>query len=268
MLVSVIITTKNEERNIERCLQSVLNQQYLKENIEIIVVDNNSTDKTQEIAGKYTAYVFNKGPERCAQRNFGINMSRGDYFLYLDADMILSENVLAECAQKVVEHPETAGLYIPEIIMGDSLFCKIRRFERSFYNATVIDAVRFIKKEAFRCVGGFDETLISGEDWDFDKRIRHFGKTAIINSPLYHNESEIHLKQYINKKSYYADKINAYTKKWGAADPDLKKQFGMYYRFLGVFIENQKWKKLIANPFITIGMYALRALVGVKFLLR
>ncbi|MFH0876438.1 MAG: glycosyltransferase [archaeon] len=48
MKVSVIVTTKNEERNIARCLVSVKNQSY--PNIEIIVVDNNSSDKTKEIA--------------------------------------------------------------------------------------------------------------------------------------------------------------------------------------------------------------------------
>jgi len=52
-IVSVIITTKNEEKNIENCLRSIKNQNYPREKIEIIVVDNNSLDKTKEIALKY-----------------------------------------------------------------------------------------------------------------------------------------------------------------------------------------------------------------------
>ena len=68
-LVSVIVTTKNEEKNIANCLKSIKNQTY--KNIEIIVVDNNSDDRTKEIAGKYTDKVFNHGPERSALRNLG-----------------------------------------------------------------------------------------------------------------------------------------------------------------------------------------------------
>ncbi|MBU4481653.1 glycosyltransferase [Patescibacteria group bacterium] len=48
-LVSVVITTKSEEKNIENCLKSILNQTYPRDKIEIIVVDNNSSDRTKEI---------------------------------------------------------------------------------------------------------------------------------------------------------------------------------------------------------------------------
>ena len=69
LLVSIVINTKNEEENIGQCLQSCLDQNY--SNVEIIVVDNNSTDRTKEIAKKYISQIFNKGPERSAQKNFG-----------------------------------------------------------------------------------------------------------------------------------------------------------------------------------------------------
>lgn len=58
-IVSVVVTTKNEERNIETCLRSFLAQTYAP--IEIIVVDNGSTDRTKEIARKYTDQVFDRG---------------------------------------------------------------------------------------------------------------------------------------------------------------------------------------------------------------
>ncbi|MFH1048194.1 MAG: hypothetical protein V1732_00845, partial [Patescibacteria group bacterium] len=48
-------------------------------------------------------------------------------------------------------------------------------------------------------------------------------------------------------------------------DSEIKKQLGFYYRFIGVFIENGKWKKLIARPILTAGMYFLRFMVGVKY---
>jgi len=274
-LISVIVTTKNEEKNIEKCLKSIGEQDYPQNNIEIIVVDNNSSDNTKEIAESFckrpaplNLKVFNWGPERSAQRNFGVEKSNGEYFIYLDADMILNKDVISDCVKKVESDPKIIALYISEIVMGKSFWSKVRRFERSFYDGTVIDCARFIKKEAFQKVGGFDENLTGPEDWDLDKKLRNVGKVELITTPIYHNETEFNLKKYLNKKGYYAKKFDAYIAKWGKNDPDIKKQFGLCYRFLGVFIENGKWKKMIAHPILTFGMYFLRFLVGLNFLLK
>ena len=274
MLISIIITTKNEERNIKACLESVLAQTYPKENIEIIVVDNNSTDRTKEIVNEFgqrfsslNLKVFNRGPERSAQKNFGVRESKGDYFLYLDADMRLSKNVISECMAKVSQDKEIIALYIPEKISGKGFWGKVRNFERSFYDGTVIDAVRFIQKEKFWEAGGFDERLYAGEDWDLDKRLKKLGKFDIIENPLYHNEEDFSLKKYLAKKAYYLGNIEIYISKWGKDDPDIKKQFGFYYRYLGVFFENGKWKKLLRHPILAGGVYFLRFLVGLQFLL-
>ena len=75
--VSVIVTTKNEEIHIANCLNAIKDQSYPQDLIEIVVVDNSSTDKTEEIAKKYTDKVYNFGPERSAQRNFGVKQSGG-----------------------------------------------------------------------------------------------------------------------------------------------------------------------------------------------
>jgi glycosyltransferase involved in cell wall biosynthesis len=326
MLISIIITTKNEEANIKNCLDSILNQNYPKNNIEIIVVDNNSTDKTKNIVEEFkrgftqlNTKLFNYGPERSAQRNFGVEKSSGDYFLYLDADMTLSENVIRDCVDKAcpfasgqcnttaitdkssnnkledgkiiksagvknskleIGNSDVVGLYISEIVTGKKFWSKVRRFERSFYDGTVIDCVRFVKKDAFQKVGGFDENLTGPEDWDFDKKIRNLGRAcpddcsnnlfgvALIKTPIYHNEAEFNLKKYINKKGYYAQKFDQYIAKWGKNDPDIKKQLGIYYRFFGVFLENRKWKNMIVHPILTAGMLALRFFVGLKYLAR
>lgn len=70
--VSVILTTKNEEKNIASCLESIKNQNYPSDKIEIIIVDNDSIDRTKKIALRYTDKVYNFGPERSSQRNFGV----------------------------------------------------------------------------------------------------------------------------------------------------------------------------------------------------
>jgi len=268
MLISIIITTKNEERNIGNCLESVLAQNYPMDKLEIIVVDNNSADKTREIALKYTEKVYNKGPERSAQKNFGVEKSKGEYFIHLDADMELGENVVKECAEKVKKDKDIIALYIPEIVAGKSFFSRVRRFERGFYDGTVIDAVRFIRKDKFLEAGGFDERLYAGEDWDLDKKLAGLGKFNIIKSPLYHNEEKFNLAKYLAKKEYYSKNLDVYINKWGKDDPDIKKQFGFCYRYIRVFVENGKWKMLVRHPLLASGMYFLRFLVGVKFLIR
>ncbi len=266
-LVSIVVTTKDEENHIESALLSIYSQKY--PNIETIVIDNNSTDKTKEISKKYTSKVYNKGPERSIQRNFGVQKAKGKYIIYLDADMRL-EPELVKKAIKEIQRTKADALYISEIVIGESFLSKIRRHERSFYDATVIDCARIIKREAFLRVGGFDLSLTGPEDFDLQKKLKHKGyKSSLLkNSWLDHDESNIVLKDYLNKKSYYATSFDKYREKWGADDEDIKKQLGFYYRFIGVFIENKKWKKLLKHPILTAGMYYLRFLVGIRYLRR
>jgi len=89
MIVSVVITTKNEEKHIGNYLESIRSQSYPQEKIEIIGVDNNSHDNAKTIANQYTDKTYNFGLERSAQRNFGVSQANGKYVYYVDSDMRL-----------------------------------------------------------------------------------------------------------------------------------------------------------------------------------
>ncbi|MBD3355129.1 glycosyltransferase [Candidatus Woesearchaeota archaeon] len=262
--VSVIITTKNEENHIKDCLKSVIKQTY--PNIEIIVVDNNSTDDTASIAKRFGIKVYNKGPERSAQRNYGANISSGKYILYLDADMILSPDLVKNCVEIISKDPSITGLHIPEKIIGNGFWIKVRDFERSFYNGTAVDCVRFVSRKAFDEVNGFDLNMTGPEDWDFDKKIRSIGKVKITKSKLYHNEGIFNIRNYLVKKQYYSNSFGTYVTRWGKNDPDIKKQLGVFYRLFWVFIEKGKCFKLFAHPILTTGMYYLRLRVALNYL--
>lgn len=277
-LVSIVIATKNEEKNIRTCILSIADQTYPKDKIEIIIVDNNSNDRTTMIVKKIIAHhaeefhkcaLCNHGPERSAQRNYGSRLAKGEYILFLDADMSVSKNVIEECVEKFQTRSDSApliGIYIPERIIGDSFWCRVRDFERSFYTATVIDAVRFFPKKVWQTAGGFDENLVGPEDWDFDRRVRAMGAVCWIRSPLYHDERDLTISSYMNGKTYYMDSLLKYREKWGRQDKEVKKQLGLSYRYIGVFVENGKWKKLLAHPILTGGMFWLRGLVGIAYL--
>lgn len=295
-LVSIVITTKNEEKHIDNCLRSIKAQTYPKDCIEVIVVDNNSTDKTKEIAEKYTKNVFNFGPERSSQRNFGVGKSVGKYLIYLDADMILSPAVI-EKSVEMLEKEKCLALYIPEVILGNSYWSQVRRFERSFYDGTAIDCVRMIRSDVFKKLNGFDEFLTGPEDWDLDKRIRNEGKVSLLcrydfkeidqrlkkivgsekdlfeklkkitkDPVIFHNETGFNLRKYLSKKKYYAKSFDKYIDKWGKKDEDIKKQFGFKYRYLSIFIENNKWLNLVSFPLNSLGIMFLRFSVGLIYL--
>lgn len=303
-IVSLVITTKNEEKNIGNCLESILRQTYPKNLLEVIVVDNDSTDKTKQVTGEYNGVkVFDKGPERSAQRNFGIEKSEGKYIIYLDADMILSPTVIEKAIEKFqmplspISNISPVALYIPEVVIGNSYWSRVRRFERSFYDGTVVDSVRIVRKDVFDKVDGFDSSLTGPEDWDFDKKIRGKGKVEVLGTYnfkeiheklvkinyteadlveklgklsscaiVYHNEASFDIKKYLQKKRYYVKSFGTYINKWGADDPGVKKQFGFWYRYFGIFWENGKWKRFFGYPSLTFGVFLLRVLVGVLFI--
>ena len=261
------------------------------------MVDNQSSDRTQEIAKKFTPLVFDKGSERSEQRNFGIfSIAQGEYSLFLDADMILAPNLIQGCVQKI-QQSKNIALHIPEIILGKSFWSQVRRFERKFYDGTVVDGARFFQIEEFKMIGGFDETLSGPEDWDLDKKFKQKGSIGLVTMQpilnwdcekwclsdfirtmgivpsqyggvVFHNESQFDLIAYLEKKSYYSKDMNKYIEKWGSDDSDIQKQLGFRYRFFWVFVEKGKWRWLLSSPLLTLGMYFLRITIGIRFLLR
>ncbi len=268
-LVSVVVITLNEEKNIKQCLDSIFLSDY--KNIEVIVVDGGSKDRTLDIVGSYLEVKILISPlmGMTTQRNCGFFNSQGKYILSLDADMRISNTLMSSCIGEMAGENDLVALYVPEIVLGDTFFSKIRRFERSFYNGTVIDAVRFFNKACAQQIGFYDENMGNAcEDWDFDKRLRKLGEVKVVDDLLYHDESQLSVVAYLKKKIKYIGTMDKYVDKWGQGDLDIKKQFGLAYRFFWVFVENGKFKKLLTHPILLCGMYVLRALVGIVYLVK
>ena len=264
--LSVVITTRNEEANIANCIHAF---DAVREDVEIIVVDNASTDATKKIAADLGATVLDKGPERSAQRNLGWRTATAEWVVVLDADMILPDATIGEILDRCrLQSNAVEAYWIPEVRTGSGIRVKARNFERSFYDGTCIDALRLFHKSLLEKTGGYDENLIAGpEDWELDIRVLATGaKCAVLKNHLIHNEKQLTLKRMLEKKAYYTKSMATYQAKW-KDHPALKKQFGLYYRFLGVFVENGKWKKLLRHPILAIVMYFERFAVGLTYLL-
>jgi hypothetical protein len=95
--------------------------------------------------------------ERSFQRNRGIKEAKGKYIFILDSDQVPTRELVLECIYIMEAFPSCQGIYIPEIIVGDDWFTKLRRYERQFYTSTPVDVVRFIR--ASNCPL-FDESLV------------------------------------------------------------------------------------------------------------
>lgn len=253
-LVSIIITTKNEERNIENCLISITLQTYSP--IQIIVVDNNSTDKTKELAKNYTKYVFNKGPERSVQRNHGAQKANGEYVLFIDSDMILSPKVVEQCVKKI--NAGFKGVIIPEESFGVGFWAQTKGLERQLLlGVNWLEAPRFLRKKTFDEFNGYDAANTGTEDFDLPQRIKaKYGESAIgrITAFIRHNEGNLSLLKTMKKKFYYASNLGSYTIK-SENKVYFKKQSSLIQRYLLFF---SKPKVLFSNPILGFGMLFMK----------
>lgn len=248
-LVSIIITTKNEARILDKALRSVNNQSYPKK--EIIIVDNYSDDNTKNIAKRYKVNFFEFGPERSAQRNFGVKKARGEYVLIMDSDMELTSKVIENCVDKISSE-KTDGVVIPEESKWINFWGKVKAFERSFYSEKgdpVTDAARFFKRSVFLKMEGYDETITGPEDWDLPDRIKKAGyKIGRSSEKIYHHEQNISLYTLFKKKFYYGLNAHKYLSKHKI--PVISPKTVYFLRPL--FYKN--WIKLIKHPVLSLAM--------------
>lgn len=213
-LVSYIITVKNGEKFIERTLIGVKNQTY--KNIEIIVVDNYSIDRTREIAKKYGARVYLKGPERSSQLKYGLTVSRGKYIFTTGCDLVADKDYIEQCVQKC-EANHIDAIYAHVISETKGYWSKVKALERQCYiGDTLHEAARFIKKRTLIKIGGFDDNLkLHGDDYEIQARLNNFGfKTEHINAVETHIDEIDSLKEIFLKSLYYGMNSLEYIKKY------------------------------------------------------
>lgn len=242
-LVSIIVPTKNSAQFLEACLASIQNQTY--KNIELIVVDNFSTDDTIEIAKKFTEKVYSKGPERSAQVNYGVTKASGVYVYKVDSDFVLDLEVVEQCAQEVERGFDAIVVHnTPDEEI--SWIAKIRKFEVDMYKYDLThSSARFVRKDVYAAIGGFDEEITAGEDYDFQNKLNRTGyKTGFVDAEALHKGEPTSLCKHLMKYYEYGKDFVKFQSKNRVESKD---QLG-FLRL--VYLKH--WKKFLVNPITSL----------------
>ena len=176
--VSVIIPAYNAEKTIGMCLDSLLGLEYSKELLELIVVDNDSTDSTREIVSRYPVKLCIESRHTSyAARNRGIEEAGGDICAFTDSDCLVDRNwLLTGINELKTKKLDVLGgrilAYKPETRIEKYLHhmgsvSSEKSFERNKYIPT---ANMIAKRSVIVDLNGFNENLISGGDLDFSWR--------------------------------------------------------------------------------------------------
>ncbi len=185
MLVSVVIGALNEENYVAKTLRTV-KEQRTKHEIELIVGDGYSTDRTVEIAKSFGAKIaFEKNHSAAWERMAGAKIAKGDVIAFTDADALLPENWVEQIADEFEGDAGLAMLYSPVY------FSDAPSFERSaskLVMAAFVSACAFIgfhnpigsniavRRKTFEEAGGFNTNLVTAEDLDLGRRMARRGK--------------------------------------------------------------------------------------------
>jgi len=218
-MVSVIIPAFNSAQTLVMCLKSLKSQTY--RNVEILVVDNYSSDGTREIAERFGVKTFLKGPERSAQMNYGVLNAKGEYILRVDSDMVADAGVIKKSLALCNRGADAVVLpVLPYPSKRNNFWVNCRMLEQKMIIDDMVNvAPRFIKRSVFLTVGGYDETIVAWEDYDLHNRLLKSGyKVSLLqDSVLWHLGEPSSLKEVVARMVRYGKtgSLGLFTKKHG-----------------------------------------------------
>jgi len=190
MQISVVVIGRNEGERLTRCLASVRRAQG-GQSVELIYVDSASTDDSLQRARLFCDHVLSVQPERpCAAigRNAGWRAASGEFLLFLDGDTILHPAFL-EQAHAAMARPDLAAVWghRREIDPGQSLWTGVMDLDWVYApgETTYCGGDVLMRRSVLQQLGGFDETLIAGEEPELCRRLRAAGYRILhIDAPM------------------------------------------------------------------------------------
>ena len=200
--ISVLIATLNEEKHLHEVLDSILAQDFCQKSLEVFIIDGGSTDATLEIATQFVdrfshLYIL-ENPRRLSSSgwNIGLNQATAPVVAILSGHVILPKSYFQTLSQILTS--TVAGVGVRTIPIGENVqskliasafSCKLGNGGASFMTPGKSGQVESI---AFGCywkssiaeIGGFDERIVRGQDWDLNLRIRSNGGTLWLHDGI------------------------------------------------------------------------------------
>jgi glycosyltransferase involved in cell wall biosynthesis len=253
MHISVIITVKNEEKSMVQLLDSLIVQQ---KPFEIIIVDANSTDSTQDIVKKYSSkydfitllsYDAHKGESR----NYGVKHSKGEIVAFTDGSCKADPNWLKEIRKQIGKgYDVVAGKTIHYGFHGFASLKRVPIFHKGG-DASYPTCNIAYKKEIFKKINGFDNWFKEAEDVDLNYRALDAGaKLVYAEKAVIHHMGSENLNSFIKKSFWYgfgrkelslrhgslASKYNAIGLVKIEKDETIWKLVRLFFGFLGYLL--------------------------------
>ena len=243
-LVTVVIGTRNSEGTLRRCLESVAAQTYRP--FEVVVIDNFSTDASAAVAREFTDQVHVLGPERCAQYNYGFRIAKGQCVYRVDSDLVLDPEVIRDSVDLILQGYD--AVIIPDTTdstMG--YWARVRALEKGcYFDDDWNVAARFFKSSVIRALGGYDEGLIGGEDYDLHNRLLEARyRVGRIRSREVHIDEPTTLKEIYSKQYFYGTTLRNFLSR--NERRGLRQLLPIRTAFL------RHWKDFVRNPDLTPG---------------
>jgi glycosyltransferase involved in cell wall biosynthesis len=234
-LVSIIIPCYNEEETIGECIKSFLNQTYKK--IEIIVVDDKSTDSSYQIARSFPVKVIRIEDRPCPSgpahaRNVGIKEAKGDIIIFAEGDGKYASNYV-EKAVEALDNQQIGGcLPGPRVpwTCANNIVSRYQRLRWKAIHSLIVSGKRPIygafafRREIFDRIGLYDETLTVGEDRDLANRIKSAGYKLVYLKDVcwYHKEPDTLIKL-VKRIWWEAVDGKRFRERWGLEPKGVKK---------------------------------------------
>ena len=240
--VTVVVPTKNAARTLRACLDSIARQSVP---CRLVVVDCGSVDDSKAIASGYADLVLNTAPSPSLQRNVGAQAFPADIVGFIDADMVVGEQVVEQAIDQIAAG--AGSVVVPERSFGETYWAKVRTFERSMYLGT-LEWPRFFSYGLFQALGGYDKDLIAMEDTDLGIRASAGARVGRTSDLILHDEGALTFGAACRKKAGYAKGVAAFRSKHGS-------------RALGSHLRRPYFEhpsSLLAQPGLGLGVLALK----------
>jgi len=254
LLVSVIVPTYNSARTLQECLSALKNQSY--KNIEIIITDSFSRDKTKEIAKRFTDKIIDAQSLALARKR-GVELAKGKYILFLDSDQIINPDTI-EASVKICEKEGYDGVthferskihkntFVERLINYDKWIFHSEQDDDPIYGTA---EPRFFKTELLRRIDFLDNPPITFELAIINLKVNQMGaRIKFVNVYIYHYET---------------------TTFWQVAKKFCR--YGLYYipalkKFPNLVIHHSAVRRTyftlraLKHPFLLLGLFLLYAI--------